>query len=43
MKRLGWTIDQGRNYLTTHYQKCSRLLLTNDEIQEFLSYLQYHS
>ncbi|MDJ0581511.1 hypothetical protein [Crocosphaera sp.] len=41
MKRLGWTIDQGRNYLQKHYQKCSRSLLTNDEIQEFLSYLKY--
>ncbi len=40
MKRIGWTIDQGRDYLQKHYQKCSRTLLTEDEIQEFLSYLK---
>ncbi|MDJ0659103.1 MAG: hypothetical protein QNJ42_06385 [Crocosphaera sp.] len=40
MKRLGWTIDQGRDYLQQHYQKCSRTLLTEDEIKEFLSYLK---
>ncbi|MDJ0601609.1 MAG: hypothetical protein QNJ37_22530 [Crocosphaera sp.] len=40
MKRINWTIDQGRNYLQKHYQKCSRYLLTEDEIQEFLRYLK---
>ncbi|MDJ0729521.1 MAG: hypothetical protein QNJ33_05950 [Crocosphaera sp.] len=40
MERIGWTIDQGRDYLQKHYQKCSRTLLTEDEIKEFLSYLK---
>ncbi|WP_198648425.1 hypothetical protein [Cyanothece sp. BG0011] len=40
MKRIGWTIKKGRDYLQKHYRKCSRTLLTEDEIQEFLSYLK---
>ena len=41
MYRIGWTIEQGRDYLQKHYQKCSRTLLTEDEIKEFLTYLKY--
>ena len=40
MKRIGWNIEKGRYYLQKHYQKCSRTLLTEDEIKEFLTYLK---
>ncbi len=40
MKRISWTIDQGREHLQKHYQKCSRHLLTEDEIKEFITYLK---
>ena len=40
MKRVGWNIEQGRSYLKTNYHKCSRHLLTADEITEFLNHLK---
>ncbi|HAC63315.1 MAG TPA: hypothetical protein DCF68_07170 [Cyanothece sp. UBA12306] len=40
MKRIGWTIKQGRNYLQQNYNKQSRQQLSNDEIEEFLDYLK---
>lgn len=40
MKRVGWSIKQGRSYLKRHYQKCSRQQLSDNEMKEFLDYLQ---
>jgi hypothetical protein len=40
MKRLGWTKEQGRDYLSEKYNKRSRQLLTDEELLEFLSYLK---
>ncbi|MDJ0620088.1 MAG: hypothetical protein QNJ63_25670 [Calothrix sp. MO_192.B10] len=43
MKRLNWSIDQGREYLQRSYNKRSRQQLTSSEITEFLNYLQSQS
>lgn len=40
MNRIGWTIEQGRNYLQQNYNKQSRQQLNDDEIQAFLAYLK---
>ncbi len=40
INRLGWTKEQGRDCLLQNYGKKSRLLLSNQELQEFLQYLQ---
>jgi hypothetical protein len=40
MKRLAWTIAQGRDFLVTTYGKRSREILTISELQEFLKHLQ---
>lgn len=40
MKRLGWSIDQGREYLQRTYNKQSRKQLTATEMIQFLSYLK---
>ncbi|MEH1788508.1 MAG: hypothetical protein V7L23_23730 [Nostoc sp.] len=40
MQRLGWTVDQGREHLQKFYSVRSRLLLTEDELDNFLLYLQ---
>ena len=40
MKRLGWTQDQGKKYLLETYGKKSRHLLSDQELIEFLQYLQ---
>jgi hypothetical protein len=40
MKRLGWTQDQGKKYLLETYGKKSRHLLSDEELIEFLQYLQ---
>jgi hypothetical protein len=40
MQRLGWTPEQGREYLIKTYGKRSRHLLTDDEVQQFLKYLE---
>ena len=40
MKRLGWDIQTGKTYLSSTYGKTSRHLLSDQELLEFLSYLQ---
>lgn len=40
MKTLNFTVEQGRAYLSQHYQKISRLQLTDKELTEFRDYLQ---
>ena len=40
LKRLGWTNLQGRRYLEQTYNKRSRQQLTDEELLEFLHYLQ---
>jgi hypothetical protein len=40
LKRLGWTNQQGRDYLVQTYNKRSRQLLSDQELLEFLSYLE---
>lgn len=40
MLRLGWSRAQGRDFLVETYGKRSRLVLTNEELQEFLEHLQ---
>ncbi|WP_442937662.1 hypothetical protein [Nostoc sp.] len=40
MQRLGWTTEQGREHLMKYYGVRSRLLLTEDELDNFLLYLQ---
>jgi hypothetical protein len=40
MQRLGWTVEQGREHLMKYYGVRSRLLLTEDELDNFLLYLQ---
>ncbi|NES86035.1 MAG: hypothetical protein F6K10_34235 [Moorea sp. SIO2B7] len=40
IKRLGWTNEQGRDYLLQTYGKRSRQLLTDEELLEFLEYLE---
>jgi hypothetical protein len=40
LKRLNWTNEQGRNYLLQTYGKRSRHLLTDEELKDFLDYLE---
>jgi hypothetical protein len=40
IKRLAWTNEQGRNYLLETYGKRSRQLLSDEELIEFLHYLE---
>jgi len=40
MKRMGWTQTQGRDYLERTYNKTSRHRLTDEELLEFLAYLE---
>ncbi|PSF38619.1 hypothetical protein C7H19_03690 [Aphanothece hegewaldii CCALA 016] len=40
MKRLGWTNDQGKEYLISTYGKRSRQLLDDQQLIEFLQYLE---
>ncbi|MBE9118356.1 hypothetical protein IQ249_20910 [Lusitaniella coriacea LEGE 07157] len=40
IKQLGWTEDRGRKHLLENYGKRSRLHLTDDELVEFLDYLE---
>lgn len=40
MDRLGWTKEQGKDYLLKTYGKKSRHLLSDEELMEFLQYLQ---
>lgn len=40
MKRLGWTTQQGKDYLLQTYGKRSRQLLSDQELMSFLRYLE---
>ena len=40
MKRLGWTKDDGREFLRSRYGKRSRLHLRDEQLLEFLQYLE---
>lgn len=40
MKRLNWTTEQGRNYLKRTYGKRSRQELSDEELLDFLRYLE---
>jgi hypothetical protein len=40
LQRLGWTPEQGREYLIKTYGKRGRTLLTEEELYTFLQYLQ---
>lgn len=40
LKRLGWTNQQGRDYLLQTYGKRSRQLLSDDELVDFLHHLE---
>ena len=40
IQRLGWTTEQGREHLIKVYGKRGRTLLTEEELHEFLKYLQ---
>lgn len=40
LKRLGWTTQQGKDYLLQTYGKRSRQLLTDTELLDFLCYLE---
>ncbi|NEP34710.1 MULTISPECIES: hypothetical protein [unclassified Moorena] len=40
MKRLGWTTQQGKDYLLQTYGKRSRQLLSDKELMSFLEYLE---
>ncbi|MFN6484624.1 MULTISPECIES: hypothetical protein [unclassified Nostoc] len=40
MQRLGWTEAQGREHLERFYGVRSRLLLSEEELDNFLLYLQ---
>lgn len=40
MKRLGWTKEQGRNYIKSQYGKKMRAELSNQQLLEFLHYLE---
>jgi hypothetical protein len=43
LKRLGWSDAQGRAYLQKTYSKRSRQQLTDEELLDFLNYLQAES
>lgn len=40
IKRLGWTKDEGRDFLNSRYGKRSRLKLSDEQLLEFLHYLE---
>ncbi len=40
MKRIGWSIEEGKNYLKSKYRVKSRRGLTNGQIIEFWEYLK---
>jgi len=40
IKRLSWTKDQGKEFLMSRYGKRSRLHLTDEQLLEFLRYLE---
>ncbi len=42
LQRLGWTLKQASEHLIKTYGKQGCLLLTYEELHEFLKYLQSH-
>jgi hypothetical protein len=40
LRRLGWSVQQGRNFLLERYNKRARTLLTDQELLDFLAYLE---
>ncbi len=40
LARIGWKIDQGREYLLATYGKKSRHMLSDEELSDFLQHLQ---
>ena len=40
LQRLGWTPDQGREYLIKTYGKRGRSLLSEEQLLDFLKYLE---
>jgi hypothetical protein len=40
LKRLGWTSEQGKKYLLSTYGVRSRMLLSEEQLEEFLKYLK---
>ena len=40
MERLGWTTEDGRNYISDRYNKRSRLHLSDEELIEFWNNLK---
>jgi hypothetical protein len=40
LARLNWTAEQGKNHLIKTYNKRSRQLLTDEELFDFLNYLE---
>ncbi|NJL91066.1 MAG: hypothetical protein HC916_15715 [Coleofasciculaceae cyanobacterium SM2_1_6] len=40
IRRLGWTTQQGRNFLLQRYGKRARTLLSDEELFDFLEYLE---
>lgn len=42
-ERLRWTTEQRREHLKENYEKRSRFLLTDEQLHEFLQYLQSQS
>ena len=40
MNRLGWSVEDGRNYISDRYGRESRRHLSDDELVEFWQYLQ---
>lgn len=43
IRRLGWTTQQGRNFLLQRYGKRARTLLSDEELFDFLEYLESQS
>lgn len=41
LRRLGWTTEQGRDYLKRTYGKSSRQQLSDEQLLEFLHYLEF--
>jgi hypothetical protein len=40
IERLGWTPEQGKDYLLKTYAKRGRSLLSEEELRNFLTYLK---
>ena len=40
MERIGWTVERGRRHLLNNYGVRSRLLLSDEQVFEFLAFLK---